>query len=63
MAKSRALEMFFESIKSPATRKAYDYQLNIFKEYFRSVESILEIEPKQIQIYIEDYIISTGQLF
>ncbi|TBR12327.1 MAG: hypothetical protein EPO62_00090 [Candidatus Nitrosotenuis sp.] len=59
MTESRALEMFFESIKSPATRKAYDYQLNAFKKYFkfRSIESILEIEPKQIQIYIEDYII------
>ncbi|WKT58106.1 site-specific integrase [Candidatus Nitrosotenuis chungbukensis] len=59
MTKSRALEMFFESIKSPATRKAYDYQLNIFKKHFkfRTIESILKIESKQIQIYIEDYII------
>jgi integrase/recombinase XerD len=56
---SRALHIFESSIKSPYSRKQYKYQLDRFVVYYklRDYDSILKIEPKQLQIMLEDYVL------
>lgn len=56
---SRALHIFENSIKSDQSRKQYKYQLDRFIAYYklRDYDSILKIEPKQLQIMLEDYVL------
>lgn len=50
--------MFENSVKSAVTRKVYLYELGRFVKYYKlkSIESTLEIESKQLQIMMEDYL-------
>lgn len=50
--------LFENSIKSEETRKQYRYCLDRFVKFYklRDAESILTIEPKQLQIMVEDYV-------
>lgn len=56
---SRALHIFENSIKSDYSRKQYKYQLDRFVTYYKlkDYDSILKIEPKQLQIMMEDYVL------
>lgn len=60
---SRGLMLFVSSIKSEETKKMYLYQLSRFVKYYklRDMDSILTIEPKQLQIMIEDYVMYLGR--
>lgn len=54
----RSLLIFEESCKSPLTRKQYRYYLDKFIEFYHieDYDALLAIEPAQIQIMIEDYV-------
>jgi integrase/recombinase XerD len=54
----RSLLIFEESCKSIHTRKQYRYYLDKFIEFYhiQDYDSLLAIEPAQIQIMIEDYV-------
>lgn len=56
---SRAFSIFESSIKSDYSRKQYRYQLDRFISHYklRDYDSILKVDPKQLQIMIEDYIL------
>jgi len=55
---SRAYSLFENSIKSPYTKRAYDYALRRFVQYYKlkSFDSILEIPDKKFQIMLEDWL-------
>ena len=55
----RSLTLFHSSIKSEKTKEQYDYHLKKFLEYFiiKSFDKLAEIEDKEIQIMIEDYLL------
>lgn len=63
MPESRALRIFYDTIGSPATKKQYDYQLKLFQKHYklRTVESMLTIDPKELQTMIEDYVYEIKQ--
>lgn len=60
MDQARRLIVFERSIKSSATLKQYNYQLRKFQEMYklRSPDSICEIERPQLQIMLEDFVMS-----
>ena len=60
MITQRSLTLFNHSISSEATRKTYWYQLKQFKKFskIRDYDSLTTIEPKKLQVMIEDYIIN-----
>ncbi len=49
--------LFEQAIKSEATKKAYLYQLNKFKEWaeIKNFDGLLQAPQKDIQILLEDY--------
>lgn len=53
----RSLLVFQESCRSEATRKAYVYYLNKFKNFYhlKDYDSMISMEPQKLQIMIEDY--------
>lgn len=55
---ARAITLFENSIKSEATRYLYMFYLKKFIKFYKlkSIESILEIPDKQLQIMLEDYL-------
>lgn len=55
---ARAIILFENSIKSEATRYLYHFYLRKFVKFYKlkSIESILEIPDKQLQIMLEDYL-------
>ena len=59
MNESRCMVLFHSAIKSEATRKNYDYQLDLFRRHslLRNFESLLKIKPSKIQEMLEDYIL------
>ena len=59
MIESRCMILFHSAIKSEATRKNYDYQLNHFRKHclLRNFESLLKIKPSKIQEMLEDYVL------
>ena len=54
----RSILLFEQAIKSEATKTAYKYQLNKFKEWakIKSFDGLLQASPKDIQILLEDYV-------
>jgi len=58
MKNQRSLLVFEQAMKTEATSKAYLYQLDKFRKYYRlkDYDSILTIEPKKLQIMVEDYL-------
>ncbi len=54
----RSLLLFEQAIKSEATKKAYMYQLNKFKEWskIKDFNGLLQAPQKDIQILLEDYV-------
>ena len=50
--------LFEQAIKSEATKKAYLYQLNKFKEWaeIKNFDGLLQAPQKEIQILLEDYV-------
>jgi len=50
--------MFEQAIKSEATKKAYKYQLNKFKEWakIKNFDGLTQAPQKDIQILLEDYV-------
>lgn len=54
----RSLTVFLEGCKSEHTKKQYQYYLDRFKDHYKlkDYDSMLAIEPTQIQIMIEDYV-------
>ena len=59
MIESRCMILFHSAIKSEATRKNYDYELDHFRRHclLRNFQSLLNIETKKIQEMIEDFIL------
>lgn len=55
---ARTITLFENSIKSEATRYLYFFYLKKFVKFYKlkSIESILEIPDKQLQIMLEDYL-------
>jgi integrase/recombinase XerD len=55
---NRAYSLFENSIKSPYTKRAYDYALRRFVQHYKlkSIESILQIPHKELQIMLEDWL-------
>ncbi len=58
MKNQRSLLVFEQAMKTEATSKAYLFQLDKFRKYYRlkDYDSILTIEPKKLQIMVEDYL-------
>ena len=58
MNEQRSILIFNHAISSEATRKGYLNELKRFKEFYkiRDYDSLTTIEPKKLQIMIEDYI-------
>lgn len=54
----RSLVLFENAIKSEATRKAYLYQLEKFREWMKAkdYDALLDAPEKQIQVFLEDYL-------
>ena len=55
----RSLLLFHSAIKSEKTRKLYVYHLQKFRDHFiiKNEDSLISIEPKKIQVMIEDYLL------
>ena len=55
----RSLILFHSAIKSPKTKKQYDYLLNQFKKHFiiKSYDDLAQIPDKKIQVMLEDYML------
>ena len=60
MINQRSITIFSHAISSEATKKSYFYQLKRFKEFYkiRDYDSLITIEPKKLQVMIEDYIMN-----
>lgn len=58
LSKQRSLLLFEQAIKSEATRTAYKYHLEKFRDWTRikNYDGLLQAHPKQIQELIEDYV-------
>ncbi|MGI0073554.1 MAG: hypothetical protein ACREA3_07060 [Nitrosotalea sp.] len=54
----RSMVLFNESIKSKATHGTYMFGLERFRAFYKlkSFDGILTIEPKKLQIMVEDYV-------
>ena len=52
--------IFNHAISSEATKKSYFYQLKRFMGFhkIKSYDSLIAIEPKRLQVMIEDYIMN-----
>ena len=52
--------IFNHAISSEATKKSYFYQLKRFMGFhkIKSYDSLIAIEPKKLQVMIEDYIMN-----
>ena len=60
MIDQRSIIIFNHAISSQATKKSYFYQLKRFMEFhkIKSYNSLIAIEPKKLQVMIEDYIMN-----
>ena len=60
MINQRSILIFNHAISSEATKKSYFYQLKRFKEFYneKNYDSLIAIEPKKLQVMIEDYIMN-----
>ena len=60
MINQRFITIFNHAISSEATKKSYFYQLKRFMEFhkIKSYDSLIAIEPKKLQVMIEDYIMN-----
>ena len=60
MTDQRSIIVFDHAISSQATKKSYFYQLKRFKEFYkiRDYDSLIAIEPKKLQVMIEDFIMN-----
>ena len=60
MTDQRSIIIFNHAISSQATKKSYFYQLKRFKEFYkiRDYDSLIAIEPKKLQVMIEDFIMN-----
>ena len=58
MTSQRSIIIFNHVISSEDTKKCYLNELKRFKEFYkiRDYDSLTTIEPKKLQIMIEDYI-------
>ena len=58
MTSQRSIIIFNHAISSEATKKCYLNELKRFKEFYKikDFDSLTTIEPKELQIMIEDYI-------
>ena len=58
MSSQRSIIIFNHAMSSEATKKCYLNELKRFKEFYkiRDYDSLTTIEPKKLQIMIEDYI-------
>jgi integrase len=56
----RSIIIFNHAISSQATKKSYFYQLKRFKEFYkiRDYDSLTTIEPKKLQVMIEDFVMN-----
>jgi integrase/recombinase XerD len=56
--KERSVFLFEEGISSKASLKTYKFGLNRFTNYYKlkSGDALLTIEPKKLQVMIEDYV-------
>ena len=60
MTSQRSIIIFNHVISSEATKKCYLNELKRFKEFYkiRDYDSLTTIEPKKLNIMIEDYIMA-----
>ena len=60
MTSQMSIIIFNHAISSEATKKCYLNELKRFKEFYkiRDYDSLTTIEPKKLNIMIEDYIMS-----
>ena len=58
MTSQRSIIIFNHVISSGATKKCYLNELKRFKEFYkiRDYDSLTTMDPKKVQIMIEDYI-------
>ena len=58
MNSQRSIIIFNHAISSESTKKCYLNEVKRFKEFYkiRDYDSLTTIEPKKLQIMIEDYI-------
>ena len=58
MSSQRSIIIFNHAMSSEATKKCYLNELKRFKEFYKTkdFDSLTTIEPKELQIMIEDYI-------
>ena len=59
MSDQRSILLFESGIKSEATLKRYTYSLDLFLKFCKVIDydSLVKIDPRKIQIVIEDYLI------
>ena len=59
MSDQRNILLFESGIKSEATLKGYTYSLDLFLKFCKVIDydSLVKIDPRKIQIVIEDYLI------
>ncbi len=60
MVKQRSLLLFEQALRTEATKKTYFYHLKVFKKFYhlKDYDSILTIEPKKLQVMLEDFLIA-----
>ena len=58
MTSQRSIIIFNHVISSEATKKCYLNELKRFKEFYKikDYDSLTTMEPKELQVKIEDYI-------
>ena len=58
MTSQRSIIIFNHAISSEATKKCYLNELKRFKEFYkiRDYDSLTTMDPKKLQMMIEDYI-------
>ena len=58
MTSQRSIIIFNQAISSEDTKKCYLNELKRFKEFYKikDYDSLTTIEPKELQVMIEDYI-------
>ena len=58
MNSQRSIIIFNHAISSEATKKCYLNELKRFKEFYKikDYDSLTTMEPKELQVMIEDYI-------
>jgi len=59
MSRQSSMRLFEQALKSEATKKAYRYQLNKFKEWakIKNFDGLLQAPQIDIQVLLEDYVI------